>query len=45
LNNHPDRTVVDELSELFVSHEQGKAQVHSTQQVCDEFKRNREVPT
>ena len=40
---HFTKDQLDALSDVFASHEHGKAQVHLTQQVCDEFKRNREA--
>jgi hypothetical protein len=33
---------LDALNNVFASHEHGSATVHLTQQVCDEFRRNRE---
>ena len=40
---HFSKDELDALNDVFASHEQGSAKVHLTQQVCDEFKRNREV--
>jgi hypothetical protein len=39
---HFAKDELDALSNVFASHEHGAAQVHLTQQVCDEFRRNRE---
>lgn len=39
---HFSKDDLDALKNVFASHQQGAAQVHLTQQVCDEFKRNRE---
>ena len=40
---HFSKDELDALSNVFASHEHGSAKVYLTQQVCDEFKRNREV--
>ena len=34
---------LDSLNDIFVSHKKGAAVLHLTDQVCDEFRRNREV--
>jgi predicted nucleic acid-binding protein len=39
---HFAKDELDALSDVFASHEHGTATVHLTQQVCDEFRRNRE---
>jgi hypothetical protein len=39
---HFSKDELDALNNVFASHEHGAATVHLTQQVCDEFKRNRE---
>lgn len=39
---HFSRDELDALNDVFGSHEHGAAEVHLTEQVCDEFKRNRE---
>lgn len=39
---HFSKEELDALNNVFASHEHGAAKVHLTQQVCDEFKRNRE---
>jgi predicted nucleic acid-binding protein len=39
---HFSKDELDALNDVFTSHEHGAATVHLTQQVCDEFKRNRE---
>lgn len=39
---HFSKDELDALNNIFASHEHGAATVHLTQQVCDEFKRNRE---
>ena len=39
---HFAKDELDALNNVFASHEHGAAKVHLTQQVCDEFKRNRE---
>ena len=39
---HFSKDELDALNEVFASHEHGSAVVHLTEQVCDEFKRNRE---
>ena len=39
---HFSKDELDLLNGIFVSHEQGKVVVHLTEQVLDEFKRNRE---
>lgn len=39
---HFSKDELDALNDVFASHEHGAAEVHLTQQVCDEFKRNRE---
>lgn len=39
---HFSKDELDALNDVFASHEHGAAKVHLTQQVCDEFKRNRE---
>ena len=39
---HFSKDELDALNNVFASHEQGAAKVHLTQQVCDEFRRNRE---
>lgn len=39
---HFSKDELDALQNVFASHEHGSAKVHLTQQVCDEFKRNRE---
>jgi regulator of sigma D len=39
---HFSKEDLDVLNDVFASHEHGAATVHLTQQVCDEFKRNRE---
>jgi predicted nucleic acid-binding protein len=40
---HFSKDELDALNDVFASHEHGSAIVHLTEQVCDEFKRNREV--
>jgi len=39
---HFSKDELDALNDIFASHEHGAAKVHLTQQVCDEFRRNRE---
>lgn len=39
---HFSKDELDTLNNVFASHENGAATVHLTQQVCDEFRRNRE---
>lgn len=39
---HFSKDELDALNNVFASHEHGSAIVHLTEQVCDEFKRNRE---
>ena len=39
---HFTKDELDALNDVFASHQHGAAIVHLTQQVCDEFKRNRE---
>jgi ribonuclease D len=39
---HFAKDELDALSNVFASHAHGAAKVHLTQQVCDEFRRNRE---
>lgn len=39
---HFSKDELDALNNVFASHEHGSAKVHLTQQVCDEFRRNRE---
>lgn len=39
---HFSKDELDALNNVFASHEHGAATVHLTQQVCEEFKRNRE---
>jgi len=39
---HFSKDELEVLTDVFASHEHGAAKVHLTQQVCDEFKRNRE---
>lgn len=39
---HFTKEEIDALSNVFASHAQGAATVHLTEQVCDEFSRNRE---
>lgn len=39
---HFSKDELDALNDVFGSHEHGAAKVHLTQQVCDEFRRNRE---
>jgi len=39
---HFSKDELDALNNVFASHEHGSAEVHLTQQVCDEFRRNRE---
>lgn len=39
---HFTKDEIDNLSNIFASHEHGAATVHLTEQVCDEFLRNRE---
>lgn len=39
---HFTKEEIDALSKVFASHEHGAASVHLTEQVCDEFFRNRE---
>lgn len=39
---HFTKEEIDALSDVFASHEHGAAIVHLTEQVCDEFLRNRE---
>jgi predicted nucleic acid-binding protein len=39
---HFSKDELDALNDVFASHDHGAAKVHLTQQVCDEFKRNRE---
>ena len=40
---HFSKDEIDALNDVFASHEHGSAKVHLTRQVCDEFRRNREV--
>lgn len=40
---HFSKDELDALNDVFASHEHGAAKVHLTQQVCDEFTRNRET--
>lgn len=40
---HFTKAELDELAKVFAPHEHGKATVHLTQQVCDEFVRHRET--
>ncbi len=40
---HFTKEEIDALSNVFASHEHGAASVHLTEQVCDEFLRNREA--
>jgi len=40
---HFSKDELDALNNVFASHEHGAAKVHLTQQVCDEFRRNREA--
>lgn len=40
---HFSKDELDALTNIFASHQYGAAKVHLTQQVCDEFRRNREV--
>lgn len=40
---HFTKEEIDALSNIFASHENGAANVHLTEQVCDEFLRNREA--
>jgi predicted nucleic acid-binding protein len=40
---HFTKDELDALSNVFASHSVGNAKVYLTQQVCDEFKRNREA--
>lgn len=42
-NIHFTKDELDALSNVFASHSVGNAKVYLTQQVCDEFKRNREA--
>ena len=39
---HFTKEDIDALNDVFASHEHGAAKVHLTEQVCDEFYRNRE---
>ncbi|MGB9151585.1 MAG: PIN domain-containing protein [Alphaproteobacteria bacterium] len=39
---HFSKDELDALNDVFASHEHGAAKVYLTQQVCDEFRRNRE---
>lgn len=39
---HFTKEEIDVLNDVFTSHEHGAAKVHLTEQVCDEFYRNRE---
>jgi hypothetical protein len=39
---HYSKDELDALNNVFASHEHGSATVHLTEQVCNEFKRNRE---
>jgi predicted nucleic acid-binding protein len=39
---HFSKDELDALNDVFASHEHGAAKVHLTEQVCDEFRRNRE---
>ena len=39
---HFTKEEIDALNNVFASHEHGAAKVHLTEQVCDEFHRNRE---
>ena len=39
---HFSKDELDALNNVFASHEHGAVTVHLTEQVCDEFKRNRE---
>lgn len=39
---HFSKDELDALNDVFASHEHGAAKVHLTQQICDEFRRNRE---
>jgi predicted nucleic acid-binding protein len=39
---HFTKEEIDALNDIFASHEHGAAKVHLTEQVCDEFHRNRE---
>ncbi len=39
---HFSKDELDVLNDVFASHQHGAAKVHLTQQVCDEFRRNRE---
>ena len=39
---HFSKDELDELNNVFLSHTHGVANIHLTQQVCDEFRRNRE---
>lgn len=39
---HFTKEEIDALNDVFASHEHGAAKVHLTEQVCDEFYRNRE---
>lgn len=39
---HFSKDELDALNNVFASHKHGAAKVHLTQQVCDEFRRNRE---
>jgi len=40
---HFTKDELDSLNNVFASHESGSATVHLTEQVCNEFKRNREA--
>ena len=40
---HFSKEELDSLNDVFASHEHGSACVHLTEQVCNEFKRNRET--
>lgn len=40
---HFTKDELDSLNDVFASHEHGSASVHLTEQVCNEFKRNREA--
>jgi len=40
---HFTKDELDSLNDIFASHEHGSATVHLTEQVCNEFKRNREA--
>ncbi len=39
---HFSKDELDALNDIFAPHELGAAKIHLTQQVCDEFRRNRE---